>query len=255
MNSAVRKFLFFGLPVCLQLYVFSTPAQEGQEPCFLECDIRGACQAGKHSPSLKDFISKGEIPKLEATSGGAYDAWATSMLAPVGKDPSKGKECPEIEHEHWTCMYSAKNVQDGDSKTAWVEGVAGPGIGEIVVAHINTARPSEIWTGFGASEKLHQANAVPRKVIVYVLESSGCACGQQCGDVYSGIRVLAKGEADLKNKNGYQQLPLPKHDLKPWKEGDPPSASFVAIEILSVYPGSKYQDTCISEIRNTPEKD
>ena len=55
--------------------------------------------------------------------------------------------------------------------------------------------------------------------------------------------------------NAYQALQLP--DFKPLKIKVSEACldqitTFVAIEILSVYPGTKYRDTCVSEIRVKP---
>jgi hypothetical protein len=74
----------------------------------------------------------------------------------------------------------------------------------------------------------------------------------ECGSAYESLVLVASVKATLKDVNAYQPLPLPSYkketylhevqimDYKYW----------LMIEIIDVYPGTKYQDTCISEIRN-----
>jgi hypothetical protein len=68
----------------------------------------------------------------------------------------------------------------------------------------------------------------------------------QDGTVYMNIKARAQIEIELKDFDDYQPLPLPPFKLAANEE----NLSFVAIKILSVYPGSKYHDTLISEINN-----
>lgn len=67
----------------------------------------------------------------------------------------------------------------------------------------------------------------------------------QMGVMYGNNPVLGRLKVTLEDTNGYQHLPLP--DIA---EGD--QAAFLGIRILSAFPGAKWQDTCISEIRAAP---
>jgi hypothetical protein len=82
---------------------------------------------------------------------------------------------------------------------------------------------------------------------------------------------LAETEVELNDLNGYQPLPLPEYSpaasraeviellsslYEEVPEYLPPPdtyipAVFIAVEILSVYPGAAYEDTLISEIKPT----
>ncbi len=217
---------------------------------------------------LKEQLAKGLIPKLE-TYEGNYALWASSFLAPSGKPPVRPKSDDFDEQEgyqmalvKWSCPYSPGKAQDGDSATAWVEGVAGNGEGEILVVQVNTRKAVEIWAGFGKSPALFEANARPRKVRLYVLQTMFLPVDAQVGAVYQDLTLLTSGEVELGDVNGYQPLAVPAHALRQvqsrsgelWPMGDSQYGrmTFLAIEILSVYPGTKYQDMAISEVRNAP---
>lgn len=218
-----------------------------------------SCDCAKQS--LKKGLKPGDlIPVLDVWFG--YQcAWATSTLAASGNPPAMPKPPASAEDEdgdfpsmaaymEWSCMYAAGQLTDGEPSTCWAEGVKGDGIGEIVIARVDTQKQLEIWTGLGKSEKLYRENGRPRKVNVYVMQAADCEVNQY-STVYTNVRALARHTVELKDANGYQPLPLPGY--KPLKAKRSPGCdqfiTFVAVEILSVYPGSKYRDICISEIR------
>lgn len=212
--------------------------------------------------SLKRGLKTGDVIPLLDPWYGYRCAWATSTLAATGKPPAlpsvrPGDE-PDFEHERaymeWSCMYAAGQITDGDPSTCWAEGAEGDGIGETVIARVDTGKALEIWAGLGKSEKLYRENGRPRKVNVRVLQASDCEVNQY-STVFRDIRVLAHRTVELRDVNGYQALPLPA--FKPLKSNVSEACldqitTFVAIEILSVYAGTKYRDTCISEIRIKP---
>jgi hypothetical protein len=219
-----------------------------------------SCDCAKQA--LKRGLKPGDLlPSLDPWYG--YQcAWATSTLAATGKPPVMPKppaggaeEEPDFESERtymeWSCMYAAGRLTDGSPETCWAEGVKGDGIGEIVIAQLDTRKPIEVWAGLGKSEKLYRENGRPRKVNVYVLQATDCAVNQY-STIFTNVRVLARHTIELKDVNAYQPLPLPAY--RPLKAEPSPYCldqvtTFVAVEILSVYPGGRYRDTCISEIR------
>jgi hypothetical protein len=211
------------------------------------CTAKGRADLKGLKPGAK---LKGGI--VEGPTGDFSD-WATSTLLPKGKAP-ECKDCPPeaeddenertLSQHEWTCGYSAERVSDGKPDTAWCEGAKGSGVGEVLLARVEPGRPMRIWAGYGKSEKLHAANARPRKVRVSVLQSRRFE-GYQFGMGYFDLTVAATGEVELKDVNGYQELKLP--DFKADAEA---KGTFVALEVLSVYPGAKYEDLCISEVRS-----
>ena len=185
------------------------------------------------------------------------------------------------------CRYAPINTTDGDPRTAWAEGVKGSGIGaEIIIPKVlDVNKPVEIWAGYGKSEALFYANNRPKKVLVSILKArpwgdwidahdmSGCSWG------YGDFQTVASSTIHLKDINGYQELRLPNFIVERYKDlpesyysmdgtdryyyeesikggGKPMEetfwdhAYFLKLEILEVYEGDKYNDTCISEIRN-----
>ncbi len=122
-----------------------------------------------------------------------------------------------------TSHYGPRNLLDGTSRTAWVEGAAGDGIGEWVVISWNTkqtVRGFRIANGYGKSDSLFERNASVRQL------SLSFSNGEQA--------TLA-----LQNAPGSLDYALPK----------PLEATWVRIEIQAVRKGTKYPDTAISELR------
>ncbi len=110
-------------------------------------------------------------------------------------------------------------AQDGDGRTAWCEGVSGHGIGQSVTVRIDGGFPyRRIWigNGYGKSRKSYSQNARPRKV--RITSDLG---------VDTTIELIDQDEA------------VPYFLPEPWAN------RWLKLEILSVYPGSKYRDTCL----------
>ena|SRR5260221_8889120 len=230
-----------------------------------------------YNPSLIQEIKSGNVGSFflwdrRANCRSCYGRMASSTLEPnekfpVAKNISEYSEPYSYENgaKDWDCKYSAYNLIDNDPATAWVEGAHADGIGEVVISIIeNINRPLKIWSGYGKSDALFKANGRPAKIKVNVLVSQ-CHHESQAfpsGIYYEDVHVIASHEVTLRDFNGYQKLPLPafthvandnKCDaftvppfVKEWATIEP--VYFVGVEILSVYKGSKYDDTCISEI-------
>ncbi len=120
--------------------------------------------------------------------------------------------------------YSARNVWDKDPKTAWVEGKGDDGVGEwIDFAFFPDSRvigAIKIINGYAKSEGLYQANNRVKRVRISFDDGTSF-------------------EAELNDGQIQPQLirfPMPKKTER------------IRLTILEVYPGTKYRDTCISEI-------
>lgn len=167
-------------------------------------------------------------------------------------------------------MYEPANVFDGNPKTIWSEGAAGPGIGEEIIFDI----PSDpmpkgpqyilILNGNAYSKQLYLENNRIKEltVILYVGIDSGVYenyCTKYIRKEYKRF------DCKLDDKMEFQKIKLnvDYNDSKAfWKKtrdemlakGDKVSTGeygqylFCALKIKSVYKGSKYDDTCISEI-------
>lgn len=207
------------------------------------------------------------------------DGHASSLLPAEGTPPTEpdyedAEDSEEAELEYlnelanWSCMYGPQRAVDGDPTTAWSEGAPGSGEGEVLVVPLG-AGAVEIWTGFGLSDRLHKRNGRPAEVEVTVLQAlTGLA--NQFDLTVGHLVVLARSRSTLEDYNGYQPLSVPAFEpitdhaetrqlLAPFFGDEVPSwasypgrvseSLFLAVRILSVYEGSVYEDTLISEIR------
>lgn len=124
--------------------------------------------------------------------------------------------------------YNVMKIDDGNEDTVWVEGVKGPGIGEwIKMWHINWTREKKycvvnaVWikNGYMKNKELYYANNRVKKLRIEFSE------GEQ------KVVELKDGVLD------YQKIKLGEIKTK-----------WIKVVIIDVYKGSKYDDTCISEL-------
>ncbi|MBN1524588.1 MAG: hypothetical protein JW904_08900 [Spirochaetales bacterium] len=201
--------------------------------------------------SLSDLKVGSVIDQFDTSGTGSFNSWSTSFLSAEGEKPVKTDKMNEDLREYemavdqWSCMYSPQRAQDGDAKTAWCEDAEGDGIGETLVVKVNVEKPVKIWGGYGKSNAAYLRNSRPQDVLVSVMVSNEKEI-TQTGEIYKNITVLAQTRITLDDKNNYQSLPLPMVKIPRGKQ----NYTFIAIKILSVYPGSKYEDTLISEVSN-----
>lgn len=119
--------------------------------------------------------------------------------------------------------YTPYNLNDNNLTTPWVEGASGYGKGEYIefsslyereIVHI------DINNGYAKNTNLFNKNASVKKI---KLEFS------------DGTEIVK----ELKNTANTQDITLNR----------PVRASWMRLTIIDVYPGSKFEDTCISEVR------
>lgn len=113
-------------------------------------------------------------------------------------------------------------IMDGDTTTAWVEGVDGNGEGESITftfGDLYAVSDIKIWNGYQKSEDLYYKNARPAELELEFSDGSTERISLQ--DISSG----------------FQEFALERH-----------VTSYVKVKIISTYAGSKYEDTVISEI-------
>jgi hypothetical protein len=126
--------------------------------------------------------------------------------------------------------YHPSYVLDDDPKTAWVEGAEGDGIGEsltIPVSDLKSARALRLvfLNGYQKSKALLSANSAPRQLTVTVRGPGG--------------QESAKTQLTLERKMGPQSFDIPVTG----------AVADVVLTIDSVHPGSKYKDTCVSDVQ------
>lgn len=185
------------------------------------------------------------------------------------------------------CTYAPSMLVDGDQLTGWAEGDDGDGIGvDVVVPQLlDLTKPIRIWAGYGKSPELFAANGRPKRVQVDVLrlraaepdphDATGCSTSTYVEPV-----VAASREVDLRDFNGYQELPVPEFQIEhyleypmewllmdgtdrmihqervdageavPFEREPTEFGYLLRLTLLDVYPGSRYADTVITEIGN-----
>lgn len=191
---------------------------------------------------------------------------ASSWLAPEGNAPFK-EDDPDTGHRwsnaEWSSMYGPSKAFDGQLDTAWSEGVPGDGIGEVLIADLSPEKPLKIFTGYARSKDLWLKNNRPRNIKIFILKSIKTSSNQE--DSYPiDITVIDEQYATLKDVFDWQPLPVEKSKItfenreksqdekyskkerdEYWEKRE---NYMIGIQILSVYTGTKYQDTLISEI-------
>lgn len=144
-------------------------------------------------------------------------------------------------------LYAVSNLMDNDCRTAWVESKSDFGKNERIKIPCNGLLTQVlIVNGFRKSEKTYYENNRVKRIALYV---DGVKLGEMTFPDRPYCHVDMSNildEGDLLNLNG---------DF--FKENNGKSMSNagaflpkenIEIEILEVYPGTKYNDTCISDI-------
>lgn len=149
-------------------------------------------------------------------------------------DEPEQEEAPEIHMQDVkdvsaSSYLSEKNIKhvpdlimDGDTTTAWVEGVDGNGEGESITftfGDLYAVSDIKIWNGYQKSEDLYYKNARPAELELEFSDGSTEQISLQ------------------DTSSGFQEFALERH-----------VTSYVKVKIISTYEGSKYEDTVISEI-------
>lgn len=204
------------------------------------------------------YIKKEEWQDLDLF--GSYTA--TSTLK--GEDRFGGETRP----------YSVKNLGDGDPKTCWAEGVDGHGIGEKIYLMVQgNPKTLKIINGYGKSPELFAKNGR-----VKAFRATPLAAYMLPGDVtevaakYRAKRCGPPQKLEVKDLQTQQTIPM-KFDWRAISERiGAISLEFerefskeieerrsgcedryyqkvvLCLDIAEVYPGDKFEDTCISEL-------
>ena len=132
--------------------------------------------------------------------------------------------------------YKASNIHDLDFSTTWIEGAEGYGIGEWVEYTLPAYNPRItellIANGYVSTKKLWEENS---RVKVLDVEVNGKPFARiHLADIYAlqSVKVPYIGYSDREN----------------WENLNGKAPIRIRFIIREVYPGTKYQDTAISEI-------
>ena len=145
--------------------------------------------------------------------------------------------------------YTYESARDDDLGTGWAEGANGPGIGE----YIHVLMDAEdfgpylyIFPGWGGSESTWAANNRIREARVTVFMVTLVCC--DASPIY--LRTAEQFSVEFDDEFAYQGFPVGtylRHGLVTQPMANA-STLAVNIEIVSVYPGSRWDDTVIAEV-------
>lgn len=201
--------------------------------------------------SLKDVrrVIGRTYPQLADGTYGLVAALNDLAHAPLTQYDYRPPDIPfpaassELRDSQVSDRYSADKAFDGTLETSWVEGAAGPGTGESIMFVLPRDTVAvEIYPGYGVEQYCEPNNRVRTgEISISVLSRvpNQFAVELSMAEVYSR-RFTLRDEPES------QTVPL---DL-PEVELNPDLDMLVAeLTIIDVYPGSRWQDTCIAEIR------
>ncbi len=127
-----------------------------------------------------------------------------------------------LEESNYNIVHSPERAIDGDLTTGWVEGVSGQGIGESITLYFDgmyLVSGIEIYAGYQKNNDVYNKNSRPKELYVEFSDGSG--------ESYI-----------LNDINGVQTVQFT----------NPVVTDSITLRIDSVYLGSKYEDTVITEI-------
>lgn len=130
----------------------------------------------------------------------------------------------------FTENYHPTYVLDDNPATAWTEGVEGDGEGQVLTLPLSTVSSARavrvrIRNGYQKSRGLLVANAAPEQIVLRLRDITGA--------------VTAMQTATLERKMGWQEVTIAMN-----------GAGFdrLELEVVTVHAGSRYRDTCISDV-------
>lgn len=131
--------------------------------------------------------------------------------------------------------YHASNVKDGDYTTAWIDGVDGSAVGQVLTLHLDKEHEITRLVIFNGFLKTKYRYTVNGKVTRARIDLGGRRTGDH------NIRVM---------EPGLDNIPFRRNELSPTEIvlDEPVRTDTIKIGILGDIPGIKYYDTAISEI-------
>ncbi len=191
------------------------------EPQIAEFEWTGAQVQvwGELLTSVPDYQGRQiAVERIEAVSGPAEEA---RNLTPFAEPDASSFLSTDRggQYQPWMAV-------DNRLDTAWVEGVAGPGVGEwIALTFPDTIEVHSISldVGYDRDADIFFANNRAKKVTL----------------AFSGGEEL---DLELADTRGLQSIPLVR------APGLPIETTCVKITVKDIYPGSEYDDSCLAEI-------
>ena len=217
---------------------------------LLWCDTEALVKAIKArdiSAAARDFIRKhgqeeistGELNLLERIIPGTTDF--ANYIGPRFQFPISTSFLHDSKNPF---RYGPDMAFDGDMSTSWVEGVEGNGIGQ-KLAFVIQGKPERILIvpGYGVEKYFGPNNRLKKAVLTLYRSEREVSQIRERISFESLLSVVLEFEDRLTT----QSFPLAIPNLPPGSMG--PTEIVGLLEIAEIYQGSKYDDTCIAEIR------
>lgn len=119
--------------------------------------------------------------------------------------------------------HSPEMILDDEDSTAWVEGAEGYGVGEWIKINLSntaTVHAIDLKNGYHKSERLYNANSRIKKMKIEF--SDGTSELVDLNDVYGEVNKIELSKAH--------------------------NTQYVKITIVDIYEGTKYRDTCLTDV-------
>ena len=181
--------------------------------------------------SIQHFKGKANLQKIgdewKIVENTAKKVEISSNNVNLGAPPVSGNAIAGATHSsadvEGTYTHSAALTIDNNTASCWSEGVPGLGIGERIIINFNgvyKVSGLDIWAGHQKSKDLFYQNARPTRIRI--------AGSDGTSNVYY-----------LEDQFGMQRINLVR----------PIETSYISITVEQAARGSKYEDTCISEVK------
>ncbi len=200
--------------------------------------LEGACFYGDNSGDMsfvgyaKYLFRKNEDSSLGVTLVYSEFDYETDVNLALSAEASSTLK-PQEEK-----TYRASNLIDGNLNTCWVEGASGTGIGETITLYLGkkqTVYGLTILNGYLESKYLYGINGKVTQVSVSATD----------GTRIKADLMVPEFEEVKESFNTYEMC-----DLENWINFDEPVyTDTITVTIEGAEAGSKYEDTCISEIK------
>ncbi len=155
--------------------------------------------------------------------------------------------------------YAPWKAHDNNKKTAWVEGTKGSGIGEKIYCSLLGFPLDEVCkflvdfviiNGYARDNKLFKANNRVKRAKLTVYEAQWDICGGYYSQRVGKVMKNSSKIVEIRDSPDEQTISIDVAGLKFVKKKSGSPVMFMAeLEILDVYRGTKFNDTCISEFR------
>ena len=201
---------------------YLTPEEYAEQSSGSDSQSSSSGTTGQTPPSSPDTSQNAPAVSPNTDSGNLQQQDTPASSSTAGRAVITGASATSTLYEKGY-DHSPSNVLDGRLSTAWVEGASGQGTGERLTLTFNgtyTISSMTIHAGYQKSARLYDRNSRPKTMTLFFSDGSNESVA-------------------LSDTNGVQTLNLV----------NPVTTSSVVLQIDSVYAGSVYQDTCISEVR------